>query len=160
MTERDRLFRDLCAQAAPHVGEPITAVGYFLRAGAADDSWRKGPDWLRRTFAPRADHPGDHLGSLNILALTPTRVVAVAGRPGAPWVRAKKPIGAWPHAAVTATAKGRTAESYVSSMGGTQRSRVIRLTLEFSTGDAPLVGDFPRDALNRECTEAVVAACG
>src|SRR5215831_8809374 len=97
------------------VGEEIVAIGWFHRAGGVGDSWRKGPSLLRRVLAPRADHPGDRLGNRNVIVLTPTRVVAIAGTARAPLVRAREVVVDWPRAEVSLAKGARTASSLMNA---------------------------------------------
>ncbi|MDT4920894.1 MAG: hypothetical protein QOI15_1796 [Pseudonocardiales bacterium] len=159
MAEIDRVKGLLREAVADDVAEDIVAIGWFHREDSGNDSLAHGPRLLRRVFAKRDDHPADHLGSRNVLVLTPTRVLVYAGKAEAPLVRVTKRVGAWPIAGVTATAKNHTAESYMQNSGGTVRTRMLRATLTFSDDTAPLTMDFQRDQLGKECVAAVQAAC-
>jgi hypothetical protein len=154
----ERVRDQLIELTAPLVGERIEAIGYFLRSGTTQDSWKKGFRWLRRTFAPRAGVPGDQLGMFSIVALTPTRVVLVKATPGPPVARPKRVAGAWPRAAVRMERETVTTESY-SQDRGTSRTRVWRVTLHFADGTQPLAIDFlARDDLTKEIVRALEAA--
>jgi hypothetical protein len=142
------------------VGEEIEAIGYFMRAGLTQDSWKKGFRWLRRTVAPRSGIPGDQLGMFSIVALTPTRLVLVKATPGPPVARPKRVVGAWPRDAVRMERETVTTESY-SQDRGTSRTRVWRVTLQFADGTAPLAMDFlARNDLTKEIVPALEAALG
>jgi hypothetical protein len=93
MTELDRQRQILKDAVDGRLDEEIVAIGYFHRQGSSDDSWRHGPDALRRVFAKRADHPADHLGYRNVVVLTPTQVLVFSGSAKPPLVRVKELVG-------------------------------------------------------------------
>jgi len=158
MKDVDRTREMLRRMVDEEVGEEIVAIGWFYREGSSEDSWRHGPRLLRRVFAARSDHPADHLGSRNILALTPTRVVVFAGRAAPPLVRVRGLVGAWPLGEITVQARAHRAQAYMSQGGGTYETRLTRVTLTFAGADQPLGMDFPRDELARELVAALKAA--
>ena len=158
MAEIDRIKGLLTDQVAADVDEEITAIGYFFREDTANDSFKHGPRFLRRVFAKRDDHLEDHLGSMNVIVLTPTHVHIYAGKTKPPWLQVTKKLGAWPRQDVRMEMRTHTASSYSESQGGSTRTRMKRVTLTFSDGNAPLTIDFLRDKLGRECTEALLAA--
>lgn len=160
MSEIDRQRQILIDAVDGYVDEEISAIGYFHREGLSDDGWRKGPDALRRLFAKRDDHPADRLGFRNVLVLTPTRVLVLAGNAKPPLVRVKGLVGAWPLAEVGLTSRNHTSQTYMSMGSGTYETPVIRATLTFAGGEEPLGMDLPRDELAREVVAAVKAACG
>src|SRR5436853_7686601 len=111
------------------VGEEIVAIGWFYRPVDVGDSWRKGPLLLRRVLAPRDDHPGDRLGNRNVIVLTPTRVLAIAGSARAPLVRARGIVVDWPRAEVRFAKGARTASSLMNATGNTYQRRLTQVTL-------------------------------
>ena len=158
MKDYERVRNQLVELTQPLVEEPIQAIGYFMREGVTQDSWRKGPRWLRRTLAPREGVPGDQLGMFSLIVLTPTRILLVKAGPGAPVCRPKRVVGAWPRSAVALTRETVTTESY-SEHSGTTRTRVWRVTLTFTDGTQPLEMDFlARDGLAKEALPALEAA--
>lgn len=160
MKDFERVRDQLIALTSPLVGEEIDAIGYFLREGLTQESWKKGLRWARRTFAPRAGVPGDQLGMYSIVALTPTRVVVLKASPGPPVAVPRRIVGAWPRGAVRMERQGVTTESY-SQDRGTARTRVVRVTLHFPDATAPLGMDFlARDGLTKEIVPALEAALG
>jgi hypothetical protein len=158
VAEIDRIKGLLTDQVAGDVAGDITAIGYFFREDAANDSYKHGPRFLRRVFAKRDDHIEDRLGSMNLIVLTPTQVHIYAGRAKAPWLQVTGKLGAWPVQDVRMEMRAHTASSYAQRQGGTTRTRMKRVTLTFADGTAPLTIDFRSDALGRECTEALEAA--
>src|SRR3954447_5128378 len=95
MAEIDRIKGLLTDQVAADVSEEITAIGYFFREDTANDSFKHGPRFLRRVLAKRDDHLEDHLGSMNVIVLTPTPLHIYAGKTKAPWLQVTKKLGAW-----------------------------------------------------------------
>jgi hypothetical protein len=160
MSEIERQRTMLTDAVGGLVDEEIVAIGYFHRIGTSDDSWRKGPEALRRLVAKRRDHPADHLGSRNVLVLTATRVLVVSGSARPPLVRVKALVGAWPLQDITFASKQHTSHAYMSQAGGSHDTLVIRATMTFAGGEAPLSMDFPRDALSRQLVVAMKTACG
>ena len=158
MAEIDRIKGLLTDQVAADVGATITAIGYFFREDTANDSVKHGPRFLRRVLAKRDDHLEDHLGSMNVIVLTPTHLHIYAGKTKAPWLQVTKKLGAWLLQDVRMEMRTHTASSYSQNQGGSTRTRMKRVTLTFSDGTAPLTIDFLRDKLGRECTEALLAA--
>jgi hypothetical protein len=145
----DARIRGLLREAvAPHAGEEVEELWWCKRELAFEDSWRKGPRALRRLFG-RGDHPADRLGALNVLCVTPTRVVVVAGREKPPFVAARGVAGAWPRAEVTATTRSGTAVA--ESDGGSQSwsTRITRAQLHVPGCEEPLVLDFRREPGSR-----------
>jgi hypothetical protein len=156
----ERVRDQLAELTQPLVDEPIQAIGYFMREGTTQDSWRRGPRWLRRTFAPRKGVPGDQLGMYGLVVLTPTRVVLVKAVHGPPVCRPQRVIGAWPFGALSLTRATVTTESYRQDHG-TTRTRVWRVTLTFADGTEPLAMDFlARNDLTKEIVPALEAALG
>jgi hypothetical protein len=154
----ERVRNQLVELTQPFVDEPIERIGYFLRAGTTQDSWRKGPRWLRRTFAPRTGVPGDQLGLFSIVVLTPTRLVLVKATAGPPVCQPRKVVGAWPRDAVSLRRETVTTDSYRADQG-TTRTRLWRVTLTFADGTQPLAMDFlARDDLSKEIVPALEAA--
>ena len=158
MAEIDRIKGLLADQVAADVGGEITAIGYFFREDTANDSFKHGPRFLRRMLARRDDHLEDHLGSMNVVVLTPTHLHIYSGKTKAPWLQVTGKLGAWPLQDVRMEMRSHTASSYSQNQGGSTRTRMKRVTLTFSDGTAPLTIDFVRDKLGRECTEALLAA--
>ena len=158
MKDYERVRDQLIALTAPVAGEAIEALGWFLRAGTTQDSATKGLRWLRRTFAPRADVPGDQLGMYGIVVLTPSRLMVVKARPGPPIAVPQRVIGAWPRGEVRMERESLTTDSYAKDRG-TTRTRVVRVTLHFPDGTAPLAMDFlARDGLTKEIVPALESA--
>ena len=160
MKEVDRTREMLREMVAADVDEEITAIGWFDREGGSENSWRHGPRLLRRVRARRSDQPADHLGSRNVLALTPTRVIVFAGRVAPPLVRVHGLVGAWALSEVTVQSRAHTSQASMSRAGGTYERRGIRVTLSFAGGEHPLGMDFRRDELAREVVAALKASAG
>jgi hypothetical protein len=160
VSEIDRQRQILIDGVGGLVDEEIVAIGYFHREGTSDDSWRKGPNALRRMFAKRDDHPADSLGFRNVLVLTPTRVLVFSGNAKPPLVRVKDLVGAWPLSEVGLTSTNHTSQAYMSHGSGTYDTPVVRASLTFAGGEEPLGMDLPRDELAREVVSAIKAACG
>lgn len=147
MKDFERVRAQLIELSEPLVGEPVVAIGWFLRAGTTQDSWRKGPRWLRRSLAPRTGSAADQLGRTSLLALTADRVVLLRAKHGPPICRPQRVVGAWPLGAVGATRENVTTESY-AEVSGTTRTRVARVTLALPDGTEPPAMDFVlRDGL-------------
>jgi hypothetical protein len=160
VSELDRQRQILVDAVGDLVDEEIVAIGYFHREGSSDDSWRKGPDALRRMFGKRDEHPADHLGYRNVIVLTASQVLVFSGSAKAPLVRVSELVGAWPVSEVGLESHNHTSQAYMAHGSGTYDTPVIRATLTFTDGDEPLGMDFPRDELAREVIAAVKAACG
>jgi hypothetical protein len=140
--------------------DTVVAAYVFQRYLAWEDNWRKPFMALKRLFAP-SDHPGDRVGSLNVLVLTADRLLVFKGRPRAPLVKVRKQIADWPLAKLSLTSKGKqvVAHSHPST-GGSLRfdSRIIRATLTVDGEERPFIMDFASNDLAREVIAAVKEA--
>src|SRR4051812_34853786 len=143
------------AQMAPWVREDVVAAEWFAPAKGMEDDGLAAVKWIRRRVSggKRVD---DRIRSCNVLVLTPTRLVAFAGRRvrATPAVEPKRQIGEWPLSRVKLSYRGRKAESYMAHAGGTYTSKIVRATLTLHGEDRPLTIDFPDTPLARELLEA------
>ena len=92
------------------VDEEIVSAYYGMREDAWGDSWKKGPRWIKRRLA--SGHPADDTGTINVLVLTPTRVMVFNAKPKAPLLEIRRKIADWPVGAVRLESKGMKATSH------------------------------------------------
>ena len=161
MKEVDRqrsAFRELMA---PWVAEEVVCAEQFWPPRGTKGDGNGAAAWVRRRLRS-GDHPDGRLKSFNILVLTPTRLVAFAGRHfrGTPSVEPKEEIGAWPLGEVSLRYRGRKREAFFASIGNTYTSKVVRATLTLAGTDRPLVADFPETPLARELLKSISERIG
>jgi hypothetical protein len=157
--ENRRQREAMRAALAPHVSEEVLLGEWFVPAKGMEDDGLAAFRWLRRAGSS-GEHAADRIRGRNILALTPTRLLAFTGRSvrSTPPVVPKKLIGDWPLREVGLEYKGRKATSYFAHAGGSYTSRIVRATLTLTDDDRPLVIDFPDTPLARELLKAAKAA--
>jgi hypothetical protein len=135
------------------VDEEIVAAHYALRHRGWEDSWRKGPEWIkRRLFA--SDHPTDHTGRFNVVAVTPTRVMVFNAK-SSPFLKIRRQIAEWPRGGVRVAWKGTTAVSHYNSGDSMSSQRIIRATFRWEGEEKPLILDFPKGKLSDEVLVAI-----
>jgi hypothetical protein len=151
VTELDRQRNAMRAQMEPWVGEEVVCAEWFAPAKGMEDDGLAAVKWIRRRVSS-GERIDDRIRTWNILVLTPTRLVAFAGRHvrATPSVEPRKQVGEWPLAAVGLKYKGRKADSYFAHGGGTYTSKIVRATLTLPGEERPLVIDFPDTPLARE----------
>jgi hypothetical protein len=157
MAEREnqrqrQLMRDAVAGL---VDEEIEVAFYAMREHGFEDSWRKGPRWIKRRL--KSGHPADDTGTFNIVVLTPTRVLLFNAKPGAPMMVVRRQIAEWPRGALDVHWKGHTAVAHYNSQSSMASTRVVRAIFTWDGEERPLVLDFPKGALTKELLEAVKA---
>jgi len=134
----------LLEMVAPVIGEDVVEVQSFYPGGR----WKRGSmSWMRlgRQVIGKG-RLDDKLPTLNVLAVTPTRVVVypTSTRTGA--FTLGDEFGAWPRDSVRASAKSveMTITPDIEAVSAGERShsnKVLRMTL--STPDGELVADLP-----------------
>lgn len=132
-----------------HLDEEIVAAQWFRAPGGFEG---KGLGRvLRNVFKSGGGHPADRLGNMNVLALTPTRLIAFAGRTGWGGLQLKEPIAEWPagqakfeHRAerVTASTVRMGAPGYASTTQET-RSDIVTIVVEVPGEERGLEMDLP-----------------
>ena len=144
---------------AGEVDEPIVAAQWFRPPG-----WGSGLGGLARGLrrivpGPRA--PQQQLRAMNVMALTPTRVVAHRLRTGMGGMSAGKKVGEWPVTEVSIGSKGHTVEvskSYGDPAVSPDRwsSDMVLVSLRGRGGQPLLIeGDFPKSELTTRLVEGV-----
>ncbi len=159
--ENRRQREAMRAQMASWLNEEVVCAEWFAPAKGMEDDGLAAVKWIRRR-ASGGDRVDDRLRTWNILALTPTRLVAFAGRHvrATPSVEPRREIGAWPLSGVALEYRGRRAESYMAHAGGTHTSKIVRATLTLPGEDRPLVIDFPDTPLARALLTAISERVG
>jgi hypothetical protein len=159
--ENRRQREAMRAQMAPWVEEDVVCAEWFAPAKGMEDDGLAAVKWIRRRVSS-GERIDDRIRSVNILALTPTRLIAFAGRRvrATPSVEPKQQVGEWPLAGVALEYRGRKAESYMAHGGGTYTSKIVRATLTLPGEDRPLTIDFPDTPLARELLRAVTERVG
>ena len=159
--ENRRQREAMRALMAPVVGEEVVAGEWFTPVKGMEDDGLAAVKWLRRRLAS-GDRVEDRLRGINILVLTPTRLLAFTARHAraTPPVEPRKLIGEWPRAGVGLTYRGRKADSYFAHAGGTYTSKIVRATLTLPGEERELVIDFPDTPLARELLKAAKEAAG
>lgn len=151
---------------AEHVDEEVVAAQWFRPPG-----WGSVLRGLGRFFKRiGGKDPQARLRAMNVMAVTPSRVVAytLGMRTGA--MRARKPVGEWALADVTVGAKAHTVTTikHSSPPGGAdplyrQETRTdMRLVSLRGRGGQPLLleCDFPRTALTEHLVDTISRAAG
>jgi hypothetical protein len=147
-------FRQLVHDALRgHVDEEVEDAYYAMRHLGFEDSWRKGFRWIGRRLAS-GDHPADHTGTFNLLAVTPTRVMVFNAKPKAPFVQIRRQIAEWPRGGVAIASQRATAVAHYNQGASSTSRRILRATFTWDGEERPLILDFPND----EHAKAVLAA--
>ncbi|HEX8084161.1 MAG TPA: hypothetical protein VF529_07700 [Solirubrobacteraceae bacterium] len=136
------------------VDEEIEAAHYAMRHRGWEDSWRKGPEWIKRHFFA-SDHPKDHTGTFNVVVVTPSRVMVFNAKPKAPLLKVRRKIAEWPRGGVRVVWKGRTAVSHYNSGNSRSDHRIIRATFTWDGEEEPFILDFPTGPLSNEVLLAI-----
>ena len=139
---------------ADFVDEEILASHYAMRHRGWENSWRKGPNWIKRHFFA-SDHPTDHTGTFNVVAVTPTRVLVFNAKPEKPFLKIRRQIAEWPHGAVRVAWKGEKVHSSYNSGASSEWNSIIRATFRWDGEEDPLILDFPRGRLSNEVLVAI-----
>ncbi|HEX8648729.1 MAG TPA: hypothetical protein VF715_17670 [Thermoleophilaceae bacterium] len=143
---------------AGHLDERIVAAQWFRSPGGFEG---KGLGRvLRGVFGGGDGHPADRLGSMNVLALTPTRLVAFAGRTGWGGLQVKEQIAEWPATEVVLESRARqvratklTSASPTGVIGFDSDIVSVQVALPGET--RPLEMDMPADAASQRLLDCV-----
>jgi hypothetical protein len=127
-----------------------------MREDAWGDSWKRGPRWIKRRLA--SGHPADDTGTMNVLVLTPTRVLVFNAKPKAPLLEIRRQIAEWPIEAVRLESRGMKTTSHYNQGNSSSTHRIIRATITWTGEERPLVLDFPSNPNAKEVIEAVKRA--
>lgn len=128
MREEERQRQIVRDALAGFVDEEIEAAGYAMRHLGWEDSWRKGPRWIKRHLFT-GDHPEDNTGTYNVLVVTPTRLLLFNAKPKPPLLKVRRQIAEWPRGGVRVVSKGTTATSHYNQGNSASTHRIVRATL-------------------------------
>jgi hypothetical protein len=154
----------LRAALAGEVDEEVVSAQWFRPPG-----WGSALKGLVRglgRLVPGPKEPQRQLRAMNVMALTPTRVVAYRLRTGAGGMSAGRKVAEWPVAEVSIGAKQHEVSGTKTDMspahGPSHWSADMTLVALRGRGGQPLLleGDFPRSALTRHLVESVREAAG
>ena len=139
-----------------HVDEEVVAAQWFRPPGGWEN---KGLGPFGFLFRRKGDKPMERLGSMNVLALTPTRLVAFSGKTGWGGLKLKEQIAEWPVGEFVVGAKQRQAKSTKYTPNDARANdniestwRIVKVTVQGNGLD--LSGDFPDDERTAALTDA------